>query len=442
MRVVVVGGGFAGLITASEVIANGIEDVTVVEKEMESGGVARTISRDGFELEPAVGSFNLPHPHLSKIFERIDVEALPARPVASTRYIFTGGELVELPLPPQLLLAPIISVRAKLRALWDIFSPPDYETGDESLASFMTRRFGAEAGRLMAWLMASGVFAGDPDSLSVQAAFPMMPTHEKLEGSVIKGAIRRRRGISSVGARPRPHYPRGGMAAFADALADSLGERFRPGFEVGRVRRSGSEWQIEGSDSLLADVLVLACSPQVVSAILDLDGSEVFSRAATAPVVVVGFGGEGSPIPDGFGALVGPDENLSTLGVLFESSYAPDRAPANSWLVKVIAGGATRPEIVEWVDDRLVSALLTELSEMFGTELEPSFVEVVRHRVGIPQYNVGHTAWLDSIEETTSDLEGLYLTGWGYRGVGLGHIAAEASGVASRIARAGIERAD
>ena len=53
MRVVVVGGGFAGLITASELVAHGIEDVSVLEKSPVSGGVARTVRRDGFELEPA-----------------------------------------------------------------------------------------------------------------------------------------------------------------------------------------------------------------------------------------------------------------------------------------------------------------------------------------------------------------------------------------------------
>lgn len=231
------------------------------------------------------------------------------------------------------------------------------------------------------------------------------------------------------------------MAALAGALADSLGDRYRSGFEVSSVRRSESEWVIEGPERLSADVVVLACRPDVVEKVLESERSEVFGRAAAAPVAVVGLGGQGAPIPDGFGVLTGPDEGLSTLGVLFESSYAPDRAPAGSWLIKIIAGGATRPEIVEREDDRLISVVVDEAREILTDDLDPSFTEVVRHRDGIPQYNIGHSAWLDSVEEAISELDGLYVTGWGYRGVGLGHLAREASSVASRIARTETDRA-
>lgn len=430
MRVVVVGGGLAALFTASELLAARIDDVLVVDAASAPGGVARTIDRDGFSLETAAGSFSLPHPHLSPILERVGVRVEPARQ-AGLRHLYIDGRLVSLSASPRALLAPVIPLRAKLRALAEplVRSGPGSE---ESLDAFCRRRFGARAGELMAWLMASGVFAGDPRRLSVAASFPMLASLEGEYGSVIRGAIRGRR--TRPRPRPRTHVPTGGMTALAEAFAGSLGDRFRADFPVESVRREGKRWIINGPEALVADAVVLAVRPEVAADLIDGELGEHLRRVRSAPVAVVGLGGPGpSPAPPGFGVLVGPGEGLVTLGALFESSYATHRAPDDSWLVKVIAGGATNPGSVDWDDDRLVSQVTGEVSRMLGADLTPDFVEVVRHRPGIPQYETGHSNWLTRLDELTEKEPGLYLTGWGYRGVGVANLATDAVKLAGEI---------
>lgn len=155
------------------------------------------------------------------------------------------------------------------------------------------------------------------------------------------------------------------------------------------------------------------------------------ARARAAPVVVLGLG-TGAGIPPGFGALTGPDVAAVTRGVLFESSYAPHRAPAGGSLLKVIAGGAPRPEVVGWGDEDLVERVGGEAAQIAGCPPEWSFTEIVRLPAGIPQYPVGHGTWLDEVARLTPP--GLHLTGWGYRGVGAAHVAADAAATARRIA--------
>lgn len=437
MRVVVVGGGLAGLFTASELVAGGVEDVVVVERGSLPGGVVRTVSRDGYSLEPAAGSFTLPHPHLSPILERAGVEVVPARQ-ADIRHVFVDGRLVALPPSPGALFAPVLSLPAKLRALAEPLVRQRPEAGEESLASFCERRFGNGAGRLLSSLMASGVYAGDPAELSASAAFPMLTELEKEAGSVLGGAIRRRRSRPEDAPQPRMRVPVEGMVGMAETLADSLGGRFRGEFEVRSVSRAQDEWVIEGPEQLVADAVVIAVPPHIAAGLVGGDIADDLRGMESAPVAVVGMGGaDPLRLPEGFGVLIGPDEGLVSVGVLFESVYAPARVPQGSWLVKVIVGGAHNPEITEWDDDRLVKRVAEEVERVVGEVPTPDFVEVLRHRPGIPQYTIGHSRRLRALADPLDELPGLHLGGWGYRGVGIASLARDCARLAMEIGGSG-----
>jgi oxygen-dependent protoporphyrinogen oxidase len=433
LRVVVVGAGLAGLFTACELIAQGVEDVVVVDDSPDPGGVTRTIVRDGYTLEPGAGSFILPHADLSRLLDQVDAKVVSTRPTSSVRYIYTDDRLVAIPASPEALLARVVSIGAKVRALGEPFIRSK-SPSEESLDSFCRRRFGSSAGGVLASLMATGVFAGDPRQISVEAAFPALFRLEE-HGSVLLGAVKRRR--ARVGPRPSAFVPVGGMAGLTGSVARVLGERLRTNFKVESVHEADGGWVVRGPDDMSADAVVVATDPLQAAAMLEGDLSVLLAKAASVPVVVGGLGGstDQSRIPEGFGVLVHAGEAMITRGVLFESSYATGRAPEGSWLLKIIAGGATAPGVVDWEADRLVDRLISEASRIVGAELDPTFVEVVRHRRGIPQYRVGHMRWLDEIDALVAARPGLALTGWGYRGVGVAQIASDSRAVASKLAR-------
>lgn len=434
-HVVIVGGGLSGLFIATELMALGIDDVIVVDRNPAPGGVARTIHRDGYSLEPAAGTLLLPHPQLSPVLERIGAVVAPAVD-GGLRYVFTRGRLVPLPSSPKAAFAPLVPWGAKLRAGFEPLVRTRPTSPDESLEVFLRRRIGEGLGHTLGWVAASGVFAGDPTRLSARSAFPALPALEDAAGSIVRGGIRRLRQRPRGAVRPTSHVPVGGMTTLAVTASDRLGDRYRPDFEVTAVRRTDGRWGTEGSERITADHVVLACGPRHAAALLGGDIGSLLGRSVSAPVVVVGLGGDAKafPLPAGFGALTGPDAGTATLGVLFESSYAPDRAPTGYSLVKVIAGGATRPDVVEYDDDRLVAEIGRDLTRILGVEVEASFVEIVRHTAGIPQYEVGHGSWLAEIDRAAAGLPGLHLAGWGYRGVGVAHLATDASAIAARIA--------
>ena len=433
--VIVVGGGLGGLLVACEVKRLGGSPL-VLEAGPYAGGVAATIHEDGYLLEPAAGSFLQPHPQLTPILESAGATVVPANDAAHRRYVFNRGRLFELAGPASLATG-LVSVRGKLRMLGEPVMRPPAEDSDETLRSFFERRFGPEVGLLGATLMAHGVFAGDPDRLSARAAFPAFVELEDAAGSLVRGGLARMRSRPKGAPRPKVHVAPNGMAGLAAELAAHLGDRFRPGWPVDAVRPDGDGWLVSGSTDEPARAVVVALAPAAATAVTPEPVSVVLGEARAAPVAVVGLGGRSAdlPLPAGFGALIGPHTDVRALGLLFESSYAPGRAPARHRLLKGIYGGAADPSVMALSDEELIELAVAETGRVLGVVPQPSWTRVVRHQQGIPQYDVGHLAWIDRLDAVTAALPGLHLAGWGYRGIGISSLAKHASELAETLLR-------
>jgi oxygen-dependent protoporphyrinogen oxidase len=419
-QVAILGGGLGGLLVALALEAAGVE-VTVLEAESTAGGVARTIRRDGYALEPAVGTFSLPHPRLSPAFERVGLAMTEAG--SANRYVVTSGVLRELAGPVSTL--GMVPPRGWLRLLAEPLIGRPRSDREESLAEFLVRRLGDRAGRIVAQLLAAGVFAGDPGRLSASAAFPQLTQLEQRYGSLARGLWAARRSRPRTGP-PRPHYPAMGMDGVADAIALHLGDRLLTGWKASAVRPAGRGWRITGPGQIEADHLVLAVPAPQAGALLGGELGRLLAGAASVPVVVAGFTGSGD-LPAGFGALV--SDGSPVLGILFESTYDPHRAPPGGSLIKVIAGGARSPEVSGWSDDRLAEVIGEEIRLMLGWPEPPRLVAAARRQ--IPQYLRGHRARISHLEGLSGS--NLHLAGWWYRGVGVSQLAADAHRVAATI---------
>jgi oxygen-dependent protoporphyrinogen oxidase len=432
---VVVGAGFAGLFIATQLARDG-RDVALVEASDRPGGVAATITEDGYVLEPAAGTFMVPHRALSPILDAAGVALEEAADAAALRYVWNGEDLIVIPYGPKALATRAISVGGKLRMATEPFVRTKPRSGEESLKSFLTRRLGREAGTLLSHVAASGVYAGDPNTLSAAAAFPLFTEMERDAGSITRGAIRKLRSLPKPRPpRPTSHVPVGGMSVAASTLADALGDRYVSSFPVSSIIEEDGSFRIEGPETLYAASVVVALRPETAAKILpkmDTDGLEGWP---SSPVVVVGIGGTSDevPLPEGFGFLTGPGVEATILGCLFESSFAPGTAAPGHALAKVIVGGARNPSIVDQSDDQIVSTIVAEMEAALGTAITPSWVKLVRNREGIPHYDLKHRERLTAVDNLESEYQGLIFAGWGYRGIGVAHLATEAAGISDRI---------
>jgi oxygen-dependent protoporphyrinogen oxidase len=435
--VVVIGGGFSGLFTATE-LARRNHNVVLVEAGARPGGVAETIIEDGFVLEPAAGTFMLPHRALSPILDAAGVKVEDASAAAGLRYVWMKDQLVVIPYSPKALLTRAISIPGKLRMAAEPFIRKQPPAGtEESLRGFLTRRLGKEAGTLLSHVAASGVYAGDPDKMSAKATFPLFTGMEEDAGSVVRGGIRRVRALPKPRPpKPKSHLPVGGMSAAAATLASSLGNRYRGEFPVESVIHENGHFRIEGPETLLARSVVMAVRPGNAAAVLPHVDTDALRGWPSSPVVVIGVGGSSQdvPLPDGFGFLTAPGVDATILGCLFESSFGPGRVEPGDSLAKVIVGGARDPEVINQSDDQITKTVVSEMERALGKAVNPSWTRIVRNGEGIPHYDLDHRRRLATIDELERVNPGLIFAGWGYRGIGIAHLATEAMEIADRTA--------
>jgi oxygen-dependent protoporphyrinogen oxidase len=294
--------------------------------------------------------------------------------------------------------------------------------------------------------MVSGIFAGDPETMSLISCFPRIAELEREYGGLIRAMImlgkQKKKDIAEGKVVSSAAGPGGTLTSFregiqylSDALAASLGGIMHPGVAVTSVTKGGSvPYRVTCSDGseYEADLTIMA-SPAFAAAemLAGLDGgiAGVLRQIPYASMTVVCFGYSRGQIKrslDGFGYLIPKKEGRSTLGTLWDSSMFENRAPEGKVLLRSMMGGACFPEYVTLSDDEVVARVRQDLVLTMGIDAVPEFVRVFRHPQAIPQYTVGHGARLQALEGQLRSYPGLILTGNSYRGIGLNDCVAAA----------------
>jgi oxygen-dependent protoporphyrinogen oxidase len=456
-RVVIVGGGISGLALAYRLERCATDaEVIVLEQAARLGGTIGTERREGFQIEIGPNGFLDNKPFALALCrevglgERLIVASEAAR---RNRYLFLNGRLRLLPNSLlSFLTSDALSWRTRFLLLAERFRPPRRRLGDESIDAFVRRRVGREAAETLADAFVTGIHAGDPKLLSVQAALPRLAELESEYGSIQRGmdtTARQRRLDAAARGEPPPSASR--MWSFREGLAlliDTLRTRLRfpplTGVQVRTVRRLANEgWRVqsEGRDGWDADVVVLTCpAPEQARMMADEDAdlAAAIDGIAYNRVAVVALGYRAADIPstlDGFGYLSPQRQRRDVLGVQWCSSIFPERAPPGLVLLRAMCGGWNRSEMLDWDDDRLLGAVRNELQQTMGIRAAPVFHHLIRWRRAIPQYHLGHRERVAWIEKRLGRHPGLFVGGNAYYGVALNDCIEQANRLAERVSQ-------
>ncbi len=184
-NVLVIGGGISGLACAWRLRQQGI-CVQLLERGSRFGGVIGAVERDGFLFDTGPQSFPAT-PSIAALVEELGLGAELLRADSrAPRYIFLRGRLVPVPAsPPALLRTPLAGWRTKARLLTEPLRNTHPPADDESMASFVRRKFGQDLLTNLVAPFVSGVYAGDPEKLSLRSAFPAVHQLEQEYGSVL-----------------------------------------------------------------------------------------------------------------------------------------------------------------------------------------------------------------------------------------------------------------
>jgi oxygen-dependent protoporphyrinogen oxidase len=450
--VAVIGAGITGL-TAGFCLRRKGFDVTVYEAGSRAGGVIQSLRADGFLAEFGPNTILETSPRIGQLIGEAGLAArrLNPDPKAGARYVVRYRQPIAMPGSPLgFFTTRLFSARAKLAVLREPFVPARRDGREESIAEFVRRRLGQEFLDHAIDALVAGVYAGDPEKLSVPHAFPKLGQLEARYGSLIKGQIfgakdRRQRGEVAKDRAPKFSFDEG-LQVLPDTLRSLLGNAVRLNASVGSLAPAESGWKLTlrepGQETeAVHDSVIYAGTAFGLSRLkLEAPGvpdAAMFSEIRYPPVasVVLGFRREDVTHPcEGFGMLIPRIEGFKILGTIFSSSLFPNRAPAGHLLLTSYVGGERYPELALLPADELVKLTCKDLSVLLGVKGQPVFQHVVCYPRAIPQYNVGYGRYREAMNEIERRGPGLFLAGHYRDGVSLSDSIVSGCKVADRAA--------
>jgi protoporphyrinogen/coproporphyrinogen III oxidase len=458
--VAIIGAGITGLTAAFYLKRQGIP-VAVYESRGRAGGVIQSVREGEYLAECGPNTILETSPKVSQLIRDAGLQArrLDPDPHAGKRFVVRDRRPVAMPSSPLgFLTTNLFSTRAKLAVLREPFVPRRRDGKEESVAEFVVRRLGREFLDHAIDALVAGIYAGDPEKLSIPQAFPRLSQLEDRYGSLIKGQIfgardRKKRGEVAKDRAPKFSFD-DGLQVLPDTLAHELGDALHLNSSVIRLVRSGAEWTLvfraHGHEIRAAHSAVIYAGTAFNLAKLQIDKPyadvELFSEIRHPPVasVVLGFRREDVSHPlDGFGMLIPRVEGFKILGTIFSSSLFPGRAPAGHVTLTSYVGGERHPGYAALSKAELCALTCDDLRVLLGVKGEPTFQHCAVYSKAIPQYNLGYQKYRDWINRTEEKSPGLFFAGHYRDGISLSDSIVSGCNAADRaqvfVARAAVE---
>jgi oxygen-dependent protoporphyrinogen oxidase len=455
-RIAIVGGGIAGVAAAYE-LARMARDgaalqVMLFEAATRLGGIVETVREGGFVMECGPDAWVTEKPWTRELAEELGLgdEVMASNDATRKTYVLIDNQLQAMPDGMRMMVPSDLSAldgsemfradakqayRDELTRAEELRANSPEE--DESVAQFVRRHFGDEVLEKIGAPLLSGVFGGDVAKLSVRAVMAPFVAMEREHGSLI-AALQAR---TSSKTAPIFTTLRSGMGTLVDRMIATIPEEWiRLGSEVGFVSYGDEGWLV-GTEKEVDrfDVVLMATPVDVARSLLkpvDARAAELMEMESSS-AVVVGFGLPDAAkfaLPPGFGFLVPPGSGNLLLACTFVDQKFDDRVPQGGRLVRTFFGGAAAERLMRCGNDETAAVARLELARILGPLPEPQVTVVRRWPRSLPQYGVGHLERMAELDERVSTLDGLWLLGNGYRGVGLPDLVRDARAAARRVA--------
>lgn len=418
---IIIGGGLSGLAAGWHRQQRG-ERVLVLDRNAHPGGVVATLGKDGYLVESGPNTLMVNDRRVMELIDAVGLSerVVEAAPDASKRFLVKEGDVIAAPMSPvEFWKTPLFSGAAKRSLLAEPFRRKYASDEEESLASFVRRRLGEEFLDQAIQPIVSGVYAGDPERLSVKHAMPALYQMEQESGSLIRGGISKMFRKSPYRIKRKLISFRQGLGELPQALADTLGAAFVANTEIKEISKSSAGWEVDFNGRRYETKNLVITIPAFSLSGLPLpdalqESLQKFESMPYAPVTVVALGFDRSQVEhalDGFGMLIPEREGQPVLGSLFSSTLFSGRAPAGKVLLTSFVGGRLHPERAAQKDSEIEAEVMSTLRKLLGIQGDPGFRHIVRWGRAIPQMELGHGDFIDCIAKIEAGWEGLVLSG-------------------------------
>ena len=442
--VAIVGAGVSGLAAAYDLGRRG-HTVRVLEAADRPGGVIATERFDEWVIDTGPDSLLVQKPGAVTLCRELGLaDRLVSTLTPRTAYVLRDGHLHPLaegtflgfPITAGALArSSLFSTAGKLRMALEVLVPRSEGEEDESIAAFVRRRFGNEAVAYLADPLLAGIHAGDAERLSVRALFPRLVDAEREAGSIV-------RAFRALQAKPSPHGAFVSLPGGVSELIDALVRALSPGTlllssRVTDLRRTGTYVLESPSGPVSASAVILAVPAYATGGLLRGFDTSIASLCESIPyasTATVAFGFRRDQVAHpmrGTGFVVPKVEHMALLAATWVTSKWPGRAPEGHVLLRGFLGGGRDPNRLERSDEELVAAARDELTTLLGITGPPLFARLRRWTRQSPQHEVGHLQRVARIEQRLAEIPGLFVTGSGFRAIGIPDCITDARNIAA-----------
>ncbi|MFA5505630.1 MAG: protoporphyrinogen oxidase [Vulcanimicrobiota bacterium] len=442
LDVIVIGGGISGLTTAWRAMEAGLE-VCLLESSSRSGGVIGSLQRPEGLLELGPDSLLVGRPSVRTLLEDLNLLEQAVSPLPSRPWMGRRGHLYPLPegfrsVAPTRLLpfvrTPLLSWWGKFRMLWDLVLPASPLT-DQTLSQLIGRRFGREALEQLAQPLIGGIYAADPDRLSLAATMPHLLALEKEHGSLIRGLWK------SSAAPPKMSSLPEGLGQLTNTLARNLGNRIQTSCPVRGLQKVGDHWQLEAQDQTFQarQVVVATGAHHCTDLLSHLDSNLacLIRGIVCRDIGIVNLlyrADQVGDLPPGCqGFLLPLKENSIFSAASLTQQKWPDRIQPSVINFRLHLGGAGRESFLSLDDETLLHRAAAELTSWVPVEGRPLYRLLTRHPRAMPEYRQGHLELIRRVESHLEGMPGLHLVGNWLSGVGISECVARAEGLLPRL---------
>lgn len=461
--IVIIGGGISGLALAAFLKHKGLQP-HVLEKGRSPGGVVNSLSENGLTYDFGTNSAIEKNAAVLELFDILGIqdEVVYANPESSKRLILKNEHLHSLKGPASILLTSLFSFKAKMKAFGEFRRPPKKDNQSDTLAEFVLRRFGPEILEYAVNPLISGIHAGDPKRVSIEASFPEMARAEREYGSVIKGMGKimkakkeaRKAEEEEKQARGEKVYTpsrnifsfREGMQVFPKRIASYLGNAIDYHATVTHIAAlpdGGYEvsYSQNGNTKTIKSPTVISTAPayalaDIVNPLSEKLG-EHLRKIYYPPMIVLNLTYKKSAIGrklDSFGFLIPEKENKSFLGAIWSSVIFPNRAPEDMASFILYIGGARYPKLLQGDYKTHIEQARYEFEAILNISHEPVHSKFRAWEHAIPQYELHHLEIIRHIEEFEARHPGLHISGNFRKGFALGDCVQNAHELAHKLA--------
>ncbi|MDR3616224.1 MAG: protoporphyrinogen oxidase [Candidatus Obscuribacterales bacterium] len=460
VKVAIVGAGITGLTAAHRLLRRSTSScqfhVSLFEADSRVGGIISTRYEKNCTLEDGPDSFITFKPGGIELCQELGLEEQIITTNSRFRRAFVAwkGQLEPIPegfnmIAPtrfdKLFASKLFSRTGKLRMAFEQFIPKGPRLTDESVASFVRRRFGKEALTRIGQPLIGGIYTADPETLSLRATVPKYLDYEQKYGSVTKGLLaeqsktQKNQKTSHAGARYSAFVSFDkGVGVLVDTLVESIGKsniHTNTKIKDLNYQEETRQWDLrfDSGESQKFDHVILTTPSYVSADLLKSIDPELAANLgnieyASSAVLNLVFNREQIQHSlDGFGFVVPAKENRQIIAGSFTSVKFPNRCPENQAILRVFLGGAMQERILQNDDQTLIKIALSELNHYVKFTGAPLSTSVKRYARSMPQYKLNHHLLSDSLLTSIKRHSGLYIAGAYINGVGIPDCIASAN---------------